>query len=92
MQKFYKIIDFGVEMHRHRGLVSHFARAVVDHRDAEHILRFIIGDRFDHACRVSDGTKELLALVDGYRESTQSWRELGVASCSCFAEMKRCVG
>ena len=23
-----------------------------------------------------DGTKELLAVVDGYRESTQSWREL----------------
>ena len=23
-----------------------------------------------------DGTKELLAVVDGYRESTQSWREV----------------
>ena len=23
-----------------------------------------------------EGTKELLAVVDGYRESTQSWREL----------------
>src|SRR5438270_8014749 len=23
-----------------------------------------------------DGTKELIAVVDGYRESTQSWREL----------------
>ena len=23
-----------------------------------------------------DGTKELLAVVDDYRESTQSWREL----------------
>jgi putative transposase len=23
-----------------------------------------------------DGTKELVAVVDGYRESTQSWREL----------------
>jgi hypothetical protein len=23
-----------------------------------------------------DGTKELLAVVDGYRESTESWREL----------------
>jgi putative transposase len=23
-----------------------------------------------------DGTKELLAVVDGYRESAQSWREL----------------
>ena len=31
MQKFYKIIDFGVEMHRHRGLMNHFARAVADH-------------------------------------------------------------
>jgi hypothetical protein len=25
---------------------------------------------------LEDGTKELLAVVDGYRESTQSWREL----------------
>jgi putative transposase len=25
---------------------------------------------------LADGTKELLAVVDGYRESTQSWREL----------------
>ena len=23
-----------------------------------------------------DGTKELIAVVDGYRESSQSWREL----------------
>jgi len=23
-----------------------------------------------------DGTKELIAVVDGYRESAQSWREL----------------
>jgi putative transposase len=23
-----------------------------------------------------DGAKELIAVVDGYRESTQSWREL----------------
>jgi oligoribonuclease (3'-5' exoribonuclease) len=44
MQKFYKIIDFGVEMHRHRGLMNHFARAVADHRHAEHFLRFIIGE------------------------------------------------
>jgi putative transposase len=27
-----------------------------------------------------DGSKELLAVVDGYRESTQSWRELPVPS------------
>jgi len=27
-----------------------------------------------------DGTKELLAVVDGYRESTQSWRELLLAA------------
>ena len=25
---------------------------------------------------VGDGAKKLLAVVDGYRESTQSWREL----------------
>jgi len=25
---------------------------------------------------LEDGTKELLAVVDGYRESTHSWREL----------------
>ncbi len=25
---------------------------------------------------LEDGTKELVAVVDGYRESTQSWREL----------------
>jgi putative transposase len=25
---------------------------------------------------LEDGTKELIAVVDGYRESTQSWREL----------------
>ena len=25
---------------------------------------------------LEDGTKELIAVVDGYRESTESWREL----------------
>jgi putative transposase len=31
---------------------------------------------------LEDGTKELIAVVDGYRESAQSWREL-------FGQLKR---
>ena len=40
------------------------------------------GDRIDHQCLLTiigvlpDGTKELVAIEDGIRESTQSWREL----------------
>jgi putative transposase len=34
------------------------------------------GRRIDLGNSLEDGTKELLAVVDGYRERTQSWREL----------------
>src|SRR5258708_40104235 len=36
-------------------------------------LRLLVGRR---RLLTEDGTKELLAVVDGYRESAQSWREL----------------
>jgi putative transposase len=34
------------------------------------------GGKAKGSLQCSDGTKELLAVVDGYRESAQSWREL----------------
>jgi hypothetical protein len=47
VQNFYKVIDSGMKMESHRGLMNDFARAVADHCNAQNFLRSRVGNHLD---------------------------------------------